>query len=501
MSISAEQAFARTDEGRYDFIKLGHLRPEQRTLLQTVFGAGAGLVIEPRPPDAGHARELDHLAIDYAAAELPARRVRFVALLNALPRLEGPHRAFVVLRSAAGWARDFLHIRQSNFDDVAYLAGFGLKMFYSDWGRNRFHISTAQLEALLRRLDLTDYRLLLGGLTLESSDPYLHPLESPPDQTQYDPGRHPFKPALGLGRPVFKQVVCDVNLSGASDFLKTLPAEPEQFRKPRPPLFQAPWGSEAPARLAQLDELTSLLLLERRWAYLRYRYLRSALERIGPVGSVLSVGAGRGLAELALALEHPETRFHITDVEPSYGLGQSLAEVRKAPNVSFGPWDLTQPPGEVYDFVACVEVLEHIQDDAPAFEHLQAAAARAVFVLVPFATAADNADPALLSREWEAHRHHRVGYDEAELRRRFARLLDLQGCYWRQGGAIWRSHMNGMTDEAILKAKMDLMMWAELDDRPGIPQSREEAYGLWALAAGLARPAIESTRPRWRGDP
>lgn len=63
----------------------------------------------------------------------------------------------------------------------------------------------------------------------------------------------------------------------------------------------------------RLKAVHTALLEGRTWRYLRYLHARCALSAAQDVSSVLVVGAGHGLAELALAVEHPEVNFVLTD--------------------------------------------------------------------------------------------------------------------------------------------------------------------------------------------
>lgn len=170
------------------------------------------------------------------------------------------------------------------------------------------------------------------------------------------------------------------------------------------------------------------LLVEKRWRYLRYLHLRSA------------IGVGKGLAELALAVEFPHIQFRLTDIESAttpWSFAQRAVPEWKLPNVRFDILDITQPPRFEADLVASTEVLEHIEDADQAARHMLAAASRYVFALAPFAEARFNDNANRCRRVFESHGHFVCGYDEAALARLFPDPVEVRGCYW--AGRAFRS--------------------------------------------------------------
>ena len=263
----------------------------------------------------------------------------------------------------------------------------------------------------------------------------------------------------------------------------------------------------SPRRDPRLDELIALLLLQRKWSYLRYVHLREGLLAAGPLESVLAVGAGRGLAELALAVEFPTTRFVITDVAsertPNYQVAQDRAQTWNLPNVEFGIVDVTRPIEARYDLVASVEVLEHIEDDEAAIAHMHAAARRFVFCLVPYADEATLADPRQQRRAWARHEHYRFGYSPERLGTLFDELAAMRGCYFRRAGYTLRVAVDALTDDEIRTRAPEFEAAAREDvadvlpTAPATPAEPTEAQGIWVLARVPEQAASPSrTRPR-----
>lgn len=242
----------------------------------------------------------------------------------------------------------------------------------------------------------------------------------------------------------------------------------------------------------QIQEVRKRLLVYRRWSYLRYVHLREGFLLTKGVRSVLAIGCGRGLAELALALEFPDIQFHLTDIDseatPNYQRAQELVDVWKVPNVTFGVHDIVQPLPERYDLITSVEVLEHILEDELAAKNMLNGARHYVFALVPFADRGSNEREDLRARVWSNNEHWRVGYDESRLRALFPGRATIRGCYWECGGAVLRDQLHSSSDEEILGAIKEFIDQSLTDVRMGVPAKLPEAQGIWILAEKARAP-------------
>lgn len=221
--------------------------------------------------------------------------------------------------------------------------------------------------------------------------------------------------------------------------------------------------------------------------YLRYLHLREAV-RLSRPDSVLIVGAGRGVAEVAIAREFPDVHFHLTDWDyPHPRIERGVRLAGKMPNVSFSRLDILKPDlAEKFDLVGSVEVLEHIQEDDRAAENMRGLSSKDVFCLVPFATAANNADPERRQRVWENNEHYVVGYDPERLEQLFPNPLIVRGAYWIDVSTRLKSEVAGLTPQQV-KAKADeLKEIAKGDLRDAVPRALSDAVGIWTLSAGKA---------------
>ena len=237
---------------------------------------------------------------------------------------------------------------------------------------------------------------------------------------------------------------------------------------------------------AALNHVRFALLFKRRWAYLRYRHAREAMLLVDPTSSVLVIGGGFALAEVALAVEFPGMTFHVTDHENALhnlDAARKLIAAFGLTNISFGTLDILAPVEAAgYDVVYSVEVLEHIRDDERAAANMCALARHFVFCLVPFAEDAANADEALRAEQLVTLEHEVVGYDVKRLARLFPNPVTMRGAYWADGGARLRIRLTGMDVDAMRAGTAELEALARTDLRPLLPVNRGEAVGIWTLA-------------------
>lgn len=237
-----------------------------------------------------------------------------------------------------------------------------------------------------------------------------------------------------------------------------------------------------------LRKTRTTLLVEKRWRYLRYLHAREAVEMVkDDIESVLAIGVGKGLAELALALEYPDIQFHLTDIAsattPNWSLARRVVSEWKLPNVHFDVLDIRQRPSLSADLVCSTEVLEHIEHADQAAANMLSAAQKYVFALVPFADRKFNDNANRRRRALETHGHFVCGFDRHMLTRLFPVPIDLRGCYWIDKGIQFRILLESL-DPASIRANADLLMERAADDiTPGrVPTVRSEAAGIWILA-------------------
>ena len=239
-----------------------------------------------------------------------------------------------------------------------------------------------------------------------------------------------------------------------------------------------------------LNKVQLQLMVRKRWAYLRYIQIREGLIEVlktaGEIKSFLGVGCGSGLTEVALALEFPEIKFHLTDIDTNtkiqQRLGMRMTTEWAIPNVSFGTYDTLSASPESYDLVASIEVLEHIEADKIAAINMRAASRKYVFALVPFATHETNMNPKMRESVWRNHQHYRVGYNADSIQEIFPDITILRGCYWDDAGIKLRQQLEHLSDEEIRASFPHLAQLAKTDIRNSIPNADGKCYGMWVLS-------------------
>lgn len=234
------------------------------------------------------------------------------------------------------------------------------------------------------------------------------------------------------------------------------------------------------------DNVLWRLMWHRDWALLRYLHFREAFNHVEGVESVLVVGAGMGLAELALAIEFPDVEFQLGDIPPEDRLyrhhTEPLIQDWGIKNLCFEPLDILQPVKRKYDLVASIEVLEHIQNDVQASTEIRAASRRYVFTLVPFAHKEAQEDQQLQEWTMKEHEHYRVGYDVEDMKALFPGIVTLRGCYWRDRGLEFRERISRMEDDDIFANQVSVLKDARRDIFREQPTLYPEAQGIWALS-------------------
>lgn len=240
-----------------------------------------------------------------------------------------------------------------------------------------------------------------------------------------------------------------------------------------------------------LKKVQLQLMLRKKWSYLRYLYLRKgfqeALTMEGDIKSFVSVGCGSGLAEIALALEFPTTQFHLTDIgnlkDLRNKLGIRMAQEWQISNVTFDVFNVLSKPSKTYDFVASVEVLEHIEDDKKAANNMVKMSENYVFSLVPFASLEENLDPKLKETVFRNHQHYRVGYNLASLSNLFPGSSIIKNCYFQKEGFQFRQKLDVLTNREIEDSLHKLQEMAERDLSDKNSQDPDNKnYGIWILA-------------------
>lgn len=165
---------------------------------------GVGVGIEQRPNKVEQARANGRNVVLGDIFALPEDvTVRYVTIDNVLEHLPSMAHVERALGSAAGVAQEFIYIRHPSFEDESYLRQLGLKQYWADWTDHATHILLADFAKMCHRLGAAGWLLHPVQVAQHSDDPTIIPLESAPDQHQYDAVLHGPKPRVTFDRPVY----------------------------------------------------------------------------------------------------------------------------------------------------------------------------------------------------------------------------------------------------------------------------------------------------------
>jgi SAM-dependent methyltransferase len=225
-------------------------------------------------------------------------------------------------------------------------------------------------------------------------------------------------------------------------------------------------------RASVAADIEARILWRRKWAVHRYVHLTAAFDEVsrrGPVGSMLAVGCGMGLAELHLAACHPEVSFTLTDINPARidHIRQAIAKY-ELPNVATHPLDVLAEPGdERYDLVTSIEMLEHLDADGQAAAHLAARANRFVWTLVPACRPEHLDDPEKTQDLFERLGHVRPGYTPDTLPNLFPSLHVewIRHAYYAPDAHNLRRLLMAGSDEELLEHRQRIFEFAAADVR------------------------------------
>ena len=205
--------------------------------------------------------------LDLEPVDFPA--VKYVNLDNVLEHLPSLEVVQDVLERSCRIASHLVYIRHPSFEDKDYLAGLGLKQYWTDWpGVHKTHVLLPEFTAMANRLGV--YRMVVSPVrrAFDSTDPTILPMSAPPGQVRadrttpapgatpagvYDPDHHGPKPLVVFDRPVY--FAFDVVLvTGRRLPMLEYQADPETSgrrpriswpSKPRHRTWARPWGRRA----------------------------------------------------------------------------------------------------------------------------------------------------------------------------------------------------------------------------------------------------------------
>ncbi len=217
---STPEEFARYVEGnKIDFLDFGCSDGASLRWAKTALGGREGLGIDNSAKKIALAREAGLRAIAFDIDRIPDRKlVRFTVLSHFLEHIADLRAVRRFILKSCQVSTHFVVIKQPYFDADGYLLKLGLKTYWSDWHGHPNMMSTMSLFQILRDLraagHLAQFSIHARDRIISSADPRIHSLQSPIDQHQYDPARHPRKPPeIVFQTPVYYETVAFVSMT------------------------------------------------------------------------------------------------------------------------------------------------------------------------------------------------------------------------------------------------------------------------------------------------
>ncbi len=254
-------------------------------------------------------------------------------------------------------------------------------------------------------------------------------------------------------------------------------------RRPAPPRPPIPTDLETIGR--------ALVKLDWGLGIFRLVHLLDALRRTPHATSILSLGSGGGLHEAYLARLFPSRTVVAADLH-----APEIA--RDVPNLSFLQGNLLDPSFRSSlprsDFVYSIECLEHIEDDVSVLDGMAESVTPGgtLYIQVPFANEAEQADPALRKHELQHFEHVRPGYDGRTLRRmvesRGCRADLVAGAFWFPLQTMLWTATERLGPERFAPHWRELLRLAESDLRDAVPDDRSQAIAIKIVATRVTDP-------------
>jgi hypothetical protein len=111
--------------------------------------------------------------------------------------------AVTVLERLARASCDFLFIRHPSFEDITYLARYGLKFSWTDWTGHRNPMTIGDFQRVFADLGWSEYAIVPHMAYADSSHGSVLRLDAPVDTQRHDAHAHGPKPLVLFDRPVY----------------------------------------------------------------------------------------------------------------------------------------------------------------------------------------------------------------------------------------------------------------------------------------------------------
>jgi hypothetical protein len=217
--MADEQVWRDLMAGRFAFIDCGCASGGSLSHCEQRFGKRPGLGLDWYGADLEIAKSQGFAVAhcDLTSVELPAKCISYASMMDVLEHLPNEASAMSVMHKLSVAARDFLFIRHPSFDDVKYLAQFGLKFTWTDWTGHPNMMKIADYQRVFKTLVWNDYVIIPHMPLDDSTHPAIVPATAPADTLKYDAERHGPKPELQFDRTLYGKFDIFVRLNPEID--------------------------------------------------------------------------------------------------------------------------------------------------------------------------------------------------------------------------------------------------------------------------------------------
>lgn len=129
--------------------------------------------------------------------EKNSKHFDFTICLEFMECLNGKTETIQIIENAIKLSKNFVYISQPNFDSDVVLFKNGFKTYFSDWSRHTNNLTSNIYFNLLfdfyKKGFIEDYIIFYTTPIKDSSDPIIHPLNSPKNQPEFNEDIHPAK--------------------------------------------------------------------------------------------------------------------------------------------------------------------------------------------------------------------------------------------------------------------------------------------------------------------
>lgn len=214
-----EQVKQELAAGKYAFIDGGCADGGSLDHCERRFGKRPGLGLDWYGADLEIAkgRGLSVAHSNLMTEELPPACVAYVSMMDFIEHMQDEAAAVMVMRKLAAAANDFVFIRHPSFDDMEYLAQFGLKLTWTDWVSHTNMMTIADFRRVFATLGWHDYVIFPHMPIDDSTHPAIVPVSAPMDTQRYDTAQHGPKARVRFDRTIYGKFDIFVRLNSKLD--------------------------------------------------------------------------------------------------------------------------------------------------------------------------------------------------------------------------------------------------------------------------------------------